>query len=255
MTSATIGFYLVGGLVGCILLIGLCYWSVNFFIRQFTEHSYHQFRERINRESDIALQLFRERLCEQIVNQENRSDALARLYASLIDMLRFGRELTPNLVKGDVMVGQHKMAQLRDSCSTFSDTYHKQSLHLAEDFCHQVEGFLKEKDAALEGLEGLGYARRREDAENVQRDGEIKQKWAQFEDRVTAVMGLVKSEFRTKQSAPASIMMKWLSDSPEKGTKAGATAATGKPGPAVTTPAAAKSGLAGTSGSAGSSRR
>ena len=206
-------YYLGGGCVAIVFIISVSYWAVNFFIRQCTERTFEIFRERVAHEADVALKLFREGLCEQIVLQEHKSDALAKLYAVLIDLLQMGKELTSGQGNGEVEQLRGRVKGVRERCDTFADTYQKQSLNFSEEFCHLLDAFIAEQKPIMEYLEGSCLSSGKGAPENDKRDEMIRYNWGKFEDRITSTMESLRTEFRRRQPA-GSIMMKWLKETP-----------------------------------------
>lgn len=219
--------YYVGGICAAIIFfISICYWSVNFFIKQVTERTYEQFRERLAKEAELALKLFREGLCEQIVLQEDKSDSLAKLYGTLIDLMQVGKEFTACLGRGDVPQAEKWLISVRDTCALLADRYQKQKLHFPDEYCALVDGFLGEQRFFVEAMEA-GWKSRKDAKESSGAESALKQSWLHFEDRITQLMDSTRSEFRMRRPAPGNIMMKWLNEASAKG----AAAPKAKPGP------------------------
>ena len=214
-TREMICYYAGGGAV-LFFCIAISYWSVNFFIRQFTERSCQQFREHMLNEAERALKLFREGLCEQIVQQENRSDSLAKLYATLIDLLRVGKEFVAALGSGELQQAEKMLRTIRSTGETFAEMYQKQSLHFPDEFCSTLKGFMTQQKSVVQLIENSWGAMQGDAAESGRRVSEIKQNWLQFEDRITCVMDLMRNEFRNRHPA-GNIMMKWLNAPPPPG--------------------------------------
>lgn len=211
-TREMISYYAGGGAV-LLFCIAISYWSVNFFIRQVTERSCQQFREHMLKEAERALKLFREGLCEQIVQQESRSDSLAKLYATLIDLLRVGKEFVAALGSGEMQQAEKMLRTVRSTGDTFSDMYQKQSLHFPDDFCSTLKGFVAQQKSVVQLIENSWGAMQGDAAESGRQISEIKKQWLQFEDSITCVMDLMRNEFRNRHPA-GNIMMKWLNDPP-----------------------------------------
>ena len=208
--------YYAGGGAVLFFCIAISYWSVNFFIRQFTERSCQQFREHMLNEAERALKLFREGLCEQIVQQENRSDSLAKLYATLIDLLRVGKEFVAALGSGELQQAEKMLRTIRSTGETFGEMYQKQSLHFPDDFCSTLKGFMTQQKSVVQHIENSWGAMQGDAVESGRHVSEIKQNWLQFEDRITCVMDLMRNEFRNRHPA-GNIMMKWLNAPPPPG--------------------------------------
>ena len=206
-------YYLGGGCITLVFIIGISYWAVNFFIRQGTERSFQIFRERVANEADMALKLFREGLCEQIVQQEHKSDALAKLYATLIDLLQTGKDLTAGLGKGEGELLAQRIKVVREHGDIFADTYQRQSLNFSEEFCHLLDAFIAEQKGVVDYLEGISTPGGKDGPENDKREELIRYAWVKFEDRITSTMESLRTEFRRRQPA-GSIMMKWLKETP-----------------------------------------
>ena len=214
MTSREMIFYFGGGGAAFILFISICYWSINFLMKQIAERTYQEFREHLAKEAQLAIQLFREGLCEQIVHQENKSDCLAKLYASLIDLMRIGKGLLASLADRDLPQAEKRLRTLRDTCSTFSEMYQKQSLHYSDEFCATLEGFIGQQKAIMHLIESRWNVTQKDAPETNGSLAEVKRSWLEFEDRITALMDTLRNEFRKRQPSPGNIMLKWLNEVP-----------------------------------------
>ena len=204
-------YYIGSGCFGIIFFVGISYWAVNFFVKQGTERTLEQFRQQVTREAQLGIKLFKEGMCEQIVLQENKSDALAKLYATLIDLLQLGKSLTASLGKGDLDSGRRKIQGIRETADIFAASYQKQSLHFTEELCKTLDAFLAEQKDVLQLVED-NWTRTPKDAqEKEKRDAEIRQSWLKFEDRVNSVMETLRTEFRSRQPS-GNVMMKWLKE-------------------------------------------
>jgi hypothetical protein len=213
LISADMIYYFCGIAGAVIFFISISYWAVNFFIKQVTERTFEHFRVRIAKEAELALKLFREGLCEQIVLQENKSDSLAKLYATLIDMMQLGKNFTTGLGKGDLELAGRRVKSLRETCDTFTETYQRQSLHFTEEFCALLDAFIVEQKAVIDYVETNWNLTHKDPQENEKRETQLKQSWLKFEDRLTSVMESLRTEFRRRQPA-GNIMMNWLKDTP-----------------------------------------
>lgn len=211
MSTRELIYLYAGGGAAFLLCIAISYWSVNFFIRQFTERSCQQFKERMLEEVERALGYFRESLCEQIVQQESKSDSLAKLYATLIDLLRVGREFLAGVGKGDLVQAEKMLRSIRSTGDTFAEMYQKQSLHFSEDFSGVLKTFVAQQRSVVDVIESSWRAMQGDAAETTRRLGEMKQHWLKFEDRINQVMDIMRNEFRNRQSA-GNVMLKWLND-------------------------------------------
>jgi len=196
-------YYGGGGCTALVVFFSICYWAVNLFIRQITEGGCEQYR------SWMAIRVFKENLCEQIALQGIKSDAVSKLYAMLIDLLRLGKELAAGWGRGEIQQAQGRLRALQDATLGFADLSQKQSLHLSDDVCAMLDGFVTELNGVTEGMES-NLSRAVKDAA----DGmEIRQRWLQFEDRISEVMDLLKNEFRRGRASP-NVMMRWLNEVP-----------------------------------------
>ena len=210
MSSRELIFYYAGGGTLFLLCIAVSYWAVNFFIQQVTARTCQRFRESMMSEAERALQIFREGLCEQIVQQENKSDSLAKLYSILIDLLRVGKEFTSRLAGGELLPAEKMLRTIRSTGETFAEVYQKESLHFTDDFCTVLKGLTTQQMSVLQRLEA-GWSELQPD--NSSRISEMKQDWLQFEDRIGKVMDVMRNEFRKRQPA-GNVMMRWLNETP-----------------------------------------
>ena len=126
-------YYLGTACIAIVFFVSICYWAVNFFVKQNTERAYTRFQQRVAREAELAIKMFREALCEQIVLQENKSDSLAKLYATLIDLLQLGKEFTVILGKKEMDAAYRKVENIKAMGEMFVGNYQKQSLLFSEE--------------------------------------------------------------------------------------------------------------------------
>lgn len=213
MDTRELIFVYAGGAAAFLFCIAICYWSVNFFIRQSTQRSCEVFREHMAREAERALAFFREGICEQIVEQESRSDALAKLYASLIDLMRVGKEFTAAAASGDVQLAERMLRSIRSTGDTFSELFQKGSLHFTDELCNTLKAFIAQQKSVQQQMENDWNSIQKGGGEGGGRLPEIRQNWLQFEDRIGRAMDAMRSEFRNRQPA-GNVMMKWLNDPP-----------------------------------------
>jgi hypothetical protein len=212
MTSKQMIIFFFGGSAAIIFFMSIAYWSVNFFIRQCTDRVFQQYKHRLAKETDAAIKLFKEGLCEQIVHQENKSDSVAKLYALLIDLMRVGKEFCGSLAKGDLQQAEKMLRGVRNTGDSFKELFQKQQLHFPDDFCAALERFLTEHKGLVEELEGNWYQIRKDSSDGGNNQVvEMKQRWVGFEDRITQVMDAMRNEFRKRPSA-SNVLLKWLND-------------------------------------------
>lgn len=212
-TRELIYFYAGGGAFVFFCLAVSC-WSVNFFIKQFTERACQQFRVRIMSEAERALKLFREGLCEQLVQQERKSDALGKLYATQIDLMRTGKEFVSGVAKGDLQLAERMMRSLRSTGENFAEIYQKESLHFPEHFCKMIKDYLEQQKSVVQLIEMSWNLFQVDGGQSGVRASEIRQTWFQFEDRINQVMDLMRNEFRAGHGA-GNVMINWLNDPPK----------------------------------------
>ncbi|MBU5615457.1 hypothetical protein [Geomonas azotofigens] len=205
-------YYFAAGATLLVIWLGATYWAVNFFIRQVTQQSCQEFRVRMRNETERAVKLFREGLCEQIVQQENKSDALARLYATLIDQLRLGREFMASLGEGERAQAEKQLRTIRGTGEHFSETFQKQGLFFSEEFTRTVKDMLTQQKTGQERLEEL-LRRVQREPQNPLAVDDLKKEWGQFEDLLNKLMDYVRNEFR-RRNPVSGMMMKWLSEVP-----------------------------------------
>ncbi|GFO65142.1 hypothetical protein M1B72_05940 [Geomonas paludis] len=205
-------YYVAAGATLLVVWLGATFWAVNFFIRQVTQQSCQDFRVRMRGETERALKLFREGLCEQIVQQENKSDALARLYASLIDQLRLGREFLASLGEGERAQAEKQLRTIRGTGEHFTDTFQKQGLFFSEEFTRTVKDLLTQQKTGQERLEEL-LRRVQREPHNAHALDDLKKEWGLFEDLLNKLMDYVRNEFR-RRNPVSGMMMKWLNEGP-----------------------------------------
>ncbi|WP_129127452.1 hypothetical protein [Geomonas oryzae] len=218
MSTGELIYYIAAGATLLVVWVGATYWAVNFFIRQVTQQSCHDFRMRMMAEAERALKLFREGLCEQIVQQENKSDALARLYATLIDQLRLGKEFLSSIAEGERSRAEKQLRTIRGTGESFNDTFQKQGLFFSEEFTRTVKDLLTQQKAAQERLEEL-LRRVQREPQNALALDDLKKEWGQFEDHLNRLMDFVRNEFR-RRNPVSSVMMKWMNETPASGAPA-----------------------------------
>lgn len=204
-----------GGGAAFVFFLAIGYWSVNFFIRQSTERSCELFRERMVKEAERALKYFQEGICEQIVEQESKTDSLAKLYATLIDLMRVGKEFIAAAGRGELQQAEKTLRTMRSTGDSFAEMCQKQSLHFSDDFCNTLKAFTTQQKAMVQLVESNWNALQRDPAENGREFSRIKQEWLLFEDRITFVMDVMRNEFRSRHPA-GNVMMKWLNDVPAR---------------------------------------
>lgn len=216
MSTRELIIYYAGGGALFFFCIAISYWSVNFFIKQFTARTCRHFRESMLFEAERALQIFRQSLCEQIVQQETKSDSLAKLYSTLIDMLRVGKEFMSRLTGGDLQQAEKMLRTIRSTGEAFDDLYQKQSIHFPDDFCKVLQGFMTQQKSVVQRFETEWGELQKDSGDKSGKVAEIKQEWLQFEDRIGTVMDAMRNEFRNRQPAGA-MMMRWLNSPPDSG--------------------------------------
>jgi hypothetical protein len=212
-TREFIYFYAGGGAL-LLFCLAISYWSVNFFIKQFTERTCELFRERIMAEAERALKVFREGMCEQIVQQEKKSDALGKLYATQIDMMRTGKEFVSGVVNGDLQQAERMLRSLRNTGETFAEIYQKESLYFPDSFSKIIKDHIDQQKSVVQVIEIVWNLIQGEGAQSGNCATEIRQTWLQFEDKINQVMDLMRNEFRSGHGA-GNVMMKWLNDPPK----------------------------------------
>jgi hypothetical protein len=209
MTYLEIIYYVGGGCAALIVLFSVCYWAVNVFVKQITAGGCEQYRRWMVKESEHALRVFKESLCEQIALQGIKLDAVSKLYAMVVDLLRVGKELAAVLGKGEIPLAQGRLKAIEAITLEFADLCQKQSLHLSDEVCARLDGFVTELKSVTEGIATSLSQAGKEAADGM----EIRQRWLQFEDRISEVMDLLKNEFRRGRASP-NVMMKWLNEVP-----------------------------------------
>jgi hypothetical protein len=215
MDVITLIYYVAGGCIVLLILMVVSNMFVNSLIKQFTDRAMHQFQQRLSQEITKALEGFREGVCEQMAMQERKSDSLAKLYASLIDLLREGKKFTASMSRQDMAEAEKKLRTYEDISLSFCEQYQKQSLHFAQDFKTAMDAFILEQEAVRQFLLTQWKTARNEGPEKKEVTIEhIRQAWTKAEDRVAAVMDLMRNEFRRRVQPPESIMKKWLTEAP-----------------------------------------
>jgi hypothetical protein len=212
MTASQLIWYVAAGGTALLLLVCVSYWAVNYFIQQIGVRTHGRFREYLSHEVEVAIGLFREGICEQIVLQGKKSDSLAGLYAILIDLLRLGRELSATCAKSDPLQIEKAMRSLNETCTRFSELYQKESLHFSGEFYAILDGFTSMQKEVMQAMEKELYSK---ESTERSRDKEIRQNWLRFEDRIIGVMDLVRQEFHRRKPASTSFLMKGLADLPK----------------------------------------
>ena len=211
MISSGLVWYVAGGGAVLIMLVCISYVSLNFIVKQFTERTCENFRCHLAHEVEVAIRIFREGMCEQIVLQGKKSDSLASLYAMLIDLLRTGKEFAASCAKGEPLQIEKRMRTMSETCTEFFQLYQKESLHFSEELCANLDGFQLVQKEAMQGIEKELY---RKDAAERSKEHEIRQQWLRLEDGITGVMDGVRKEFHRRNQAPGGLILKGLSDLP-----------------------------------------
>lgn len=207
------------GITGCVIVIFLAVvvnFSVNSIIKQLTERALHGFQTRLAQETANALAAFRTGVCEQMAMQERKSDTLAKLYASLIDLIRDGKDFVGSLGKGEAFKSEKTLRTFDEACRSFGEQIRKQGLQFSDEYKGVMDGFLLEQENLVRSFETQWKANGR-DSDARKRDNEvIRQQWAHFEDRVAVIMEHTRNEFRGRTVTAESVMKKWLNDPPAK---------------------------------------
>jgi len=207
------------GVTGCIIVLFLAVvvnFSVNTIIRQLTERALHRFQERLAQETAKALAGFRAGVLEQMALQERKSDSLAKLYASLIDLTRDGKEFIANTAKGEPFATEKALRTFAEGSRSFGDQIRKQSLHFSDEFKVVMDGFIAEQESLIRRFETNWKQNSRDSLERKQDNEEIRQAWTKFEDRVGIIMEMTRNEFRGRAQTPEGVMRKWLNETQPK---------------------------------------
>jgi len=211
MSITTMIWYLAGGGAVVLLLVAATYWSVNYFTQQLGQRTLERFRAHLSREVESALEIFRERMCDQVVLQGKKSDSLANLYAVLIDILRLGREFCATCGKEEPVQVEKKLRAINECCHNFFDQYRRESLHFAGEFCSTMDGFAIVQKEAMNALEKELY---RKDVPDRVKEMEYRKVWLRLEDRVVSVMDLVRHEFHRRNPAQGAGLRQGLNELP-----------------------------------------
>ena len=189
------------GLGGCVVFLGIVIvinFSVNVLIKQFTERALHNFQERLAQAVDNALADFQTGVVEQMALQESKSDSLAKLYSALIDLVRDGKGFVSSTGKSEPLVTDKTLRTLVGTSRLFFELNRKQSLHFSDDFRAVMEGFMAEQEATMLLFETHWNSNSRDPQEVKLANEQIRQAWTKFEDRVAAIMELMRHEFRNR---------------------------------------------------------
>jgi hypothetical protein len=191
-------FYVGGGCIILVVLVLASNFLVNSLIKQFTERALQLFQQRLSQEVAKSLEAFKQGVCEQMAMQEKKSDSLAKLYSALIDLLRDGKEFSASVSKRDPAQAGDRLLIFENTSRSFCDQYRKLSLHFSNEFKGVVDSFILEQEAVSQLL-GTQWHSGRKDAEKRESNNElIRQSWAQAEDRIMAIMEILRSEFRKR---------------------------------------------------------
>jgi hypothetical protein len=212
MAASQLIWYVAAGGTALLILACFSYWAVNYFIQQVGMRTHGRFREHLAHEVEVAIRLFREGICEQVVLQGKKSDSLAGLYAILIDLLRLSREFSASCAKSDPLQIEQALRSLNETCTRFFELYQKESLHFSGEFCAMLDGFMGMQKEVMQAMEKELYSK---ESTERSREKEIRQNWLRFEDRITGVMESVRQEFHRRKPASTSFLMKGLNDLPK----------------------------------------
>ena len=232
MDMTSLIYYTVGACIVIVILVVGCNLIVNVLIKQYTDRALHHFQQRLSHLVVAALDGFKEGVCEQIAAQEKKSDSLAKLYSSLIDLQRDGKEFSASYCRDDLSILPKKMLGFEETAKAFGEQYRKQSLHFGNDFKQVMDGFATELEALCEFFRlhwnSVGKNRReKNDGDQEQ----IRQAWAKADDRLMTIMELTRNEFRKRIQSPESVMKKWLNEVPIHKTEPAAKAGKSPPHP------------------------
>lgn len=212
MQLANIVYFSVAGCAVVLLVAAVVYFTVNAAIKQLTERAVAQFQARLAHETAQAIAGFKAEVCEQMAQQERKSESLARLYSGLIDLMRDGKDFINCIAKGEAFPIEKGLRTLAESSISFRELVGRESLHFSDDFKSTMEGFCSEQEKLIERFEG-SWLRMRKSPQDCKQDRDgIRQGWAAFEDRVGVVMELTRNEFRGRGQTPENVMKKWLGE-------------------------------------------
>jgi hypothetical protein len=206
--SRTLLIYLVLGGTTLVFFVCIGYWCVNSFVKQFTDRCLQQFKQQLAHETESAMKMFRDAVCEQIVSQENRSDSLGKLYATLIDLLRVGKEFNTSYTAGQMTQADKMLVGVRNTSESFSESYQKLRLHFSDTLCSMLDSYLIDQKEILESIERTWYLARRNPEAKI--PDSVKQSWLHLEDRVRQVMDSMRSEFLKRQGSSAGVLATWM---------------------------------------------
>jgi len=207
------------GIAGCVIvgfLAVVVNYSVNTIIKQLTERALTHFQGRLAQETAQALAAFKASICEQMAMQERKADTLAKLYASLIDLIRDGKEFVASLGHGEAFRSEKTLRTFQEACRSFADQIRKQGLVYSDELKGVLEGFVTEQEVLIRFFETHWKANSRESEQRKLDNEAIRQQWARFEDRVGVIMEHTRNEFRGRTASPESVMRKWLNETPGK---------------------------------------
>jgi len=211
MSPWTMMWYLAGGAAALVAVLGISYWAVQYFVQQLSQQFLARFRAQLAHEVEHALGVFRDSMCEQIVQQGRKSDALSGLYAKLIEMLRQGREFCAGCGRDEAVAQEKRLRGVQESCRVFLELYQRESLHFSDEFRARLEGFGDQQRDVLELLVREFY---RKDVAERAREKEIRQHWSHLEDRVSELMEFVRQEFQRRNQTASAFLLQGLKDQP-----------------------------------------
>jgi cell division protein FtsL len=214
MELSNLMVYGIGGCVVVAVLILVLNFTVNVIIKQFTQRALHTFQQQLFQETTQALATFKKGVCEQMALQESKSDALAKLYAAQIDLLRDGKSFIASTAKGEPFQTEKTLRTFEGASNAFSEQNRKLSLHFSDDFKMIMEGFLAEQEGLIQFFENNWKSNSRDSMERKLDNELIRQAWTKFEDKAASVMESMRSEFRNRGHGE-SIMSTWLTEVPQ----------------------------------------
>jgi len=213
MDMMSLVYYVGGGGIVLVILVVASNVLVSTLTKQVTERALLQFQHTLSQEVAKALAAFKEGVCEQMAMQERKSDSLAKLYSSLIDILRIGKEFVTSVSGKEQALAEKKLLSFEATSRSFCEQCKKQSLHFDREFKLAMDGYVVEQEAFSQFLVTQWNSGKKEFPEKREIGNEqIRQAWSKAEDRTLAVMDLMRNEFRKRVQPPESIMKKWLSE-------------------------------------------
>jgi len=194
-------FFVVLG--GCtILILFIVGWVTKYIISQDMLKSIETFKRHLALESGQALEAFKSSLQQQkTLMSDNLISTLAKLHGLLVDVNKAGREFAASVGRESFNVSQGKAQSASEIILQFVELFSKSSIFFSDRLSKQLNTFIAETATPVASI----LANPRRELTHEEKLAEMAEAWRNFEDKIPALMGEMKKEYR-KSTTPANDM-------------------------------------------------